>query len=123
MTKKELFLDTVGHGNNVDGKYLEPYHIETLGNHSLKVIDFIVKTFPNIKLLFWCLYKRSKVNKSSYPEYLWYDSIKERYKNNIIDIDKYLTPIEFSKKIVDEGGHPNKEGLILMSDMIKAEFS
>jgi hypothetical protein len=115
----ELFLDTIGHPNNVDSNFLENHHIEMLGNHSLKVIDFIVSKFPNIKLIFWCLYKRTKANKnSSYPNHLWYDIIKEKYKNNIIDIDLFTTPENFNLKILDAGGHPNKDGFILLDNMI-----
>jgi len=121
--RNELFLDTLGHPGNVSRDFLENHHIEMLGNHSLKVIDFIVSKFPNIKLIFWCLYKRTKVNKySSYPNNLWYDTIKEKYKNNIIDIDLFTTPENFNLKILDEGGHPNKDGYILLDNMINGRF-
>ena len=123
VSKNELFLDTVGCPGNVDKNFLEQHHIETLGNHSLNVIDYIISIFPDIKLIFWCLYKRTKVNKnSSYPKYLWYDSIKEKYTNNIIDIDKFTNPDDFSKMILDEGGHPNQQGYVLLNDIIKSAF-
>jgi hypothetical protein len=124
MTKKnELFLDTVGHPGNVSRNFLKKHHIELLGNHSLKVIDVIISKFPNIKLIFWCLYKRTKANKnSSYPKYLFYDVIKERYKNNILDIDLFTTPEAFNLKILDEGGHPNKEGFILLDNIINGSL-
>jgi hypothetical protein len=116
---KELFLDSIGYPGNVDPNFMKPHHIELLGKHSLDVIDYIVKNFPHIKLVFWCLYKRTKVNtNSSYPQYLWYDSIKIRYSNYIIDIDEFTNEEEFSKGILDEGGHPNKEGFYLLNDMI-----
>jgi len=121
LKKNNLFLNTIGHSGNVSRDFLDYHHIELLGNHSLNVIDFIINKFPNIKLIFWCLYKRTKVNKnSSYPKHLWYDVIKEKYKDNIIDIDLFTTPEEFNLKILDEGGHPNKEGLILLDNMIKS---
>jgi len=121
--RNELFLDTIGHPGNVSRDFLENHHIEMLGNHSLKVIDFIVSKFPNVKLIFWCLYKRTKVNKySSYPNHLWYDIIKYKYKNNIIDIDLFTTPENFNLKILDEGGHPNKDGYILLDNMINGRF-
>jgi len=124
QTGNELFLDTIGHPGNVSRAFLDDHHITLLGNHSLKVIDFIISEFPNIKLIFWCLYKRTKVNKkSSYPTHLWYDVIKEKYKTNIIDIDLFTTPEEFNLKILDEGGHPNKEGFILLDSMINGRFS
>lgn len=117
----ELFLDTIGHPGNVFRDFLDRRHIQLLGDHSLKVIDFIVKEFPSIKLIFWCLYKRTKVNKnSSYPKHLWYDVIKERYRNNILDIDMFTTPEEFSLKILDDGAHPNREGYNLLDTMIKS---
>jgi hypothetical protein len=120
----ELFLDVIGHPGNVSRDFLEYHHIELLGNHSLKVLDFIVTKFPNIKLIFWCLYKRTKVNKnSSYPKHLWYDVIKEKYKNNILDIDLFTTPENFNLKILDEGGHPNKEGYVLLDAMINGHFT
>lgn len=115
----ELFLDSLGYPGNVDSNYLQPHHIELLGKHSLDVIDYIIKQYPEIHLIFWCLYKRTKVNtNSSYPSHLWYDVIKIRYANNIIDIDDFTNEEEFSKGILDEGGHPNKDGFILLNDMI-----
>jgi hypothetical protein len=119
----ELFLDDIGYPGNVSKQYMEPHHIDYLGKHSLKVIDYILEQFPNIKLIFWCLYKRTKANtNSSYPKYLWYDEIKEKYKNNIIDIDLFTNPNDFNLKILDEGGHPNKAGYILLNNMIKSVF-
>jgi hypothetical protein len=121
--RNELFLDTIGRPGNVSRDFLENHHIETLGNHSLKVIDYIVSKFPDIKLIFWCLYKRTKGNKnSSYPNHLWYDVIKEKYKSNIIDIDLFTTPENFNSKILDEGGHPNKDGYKLLDNMINGCF-
>lgn len=121
LNNNDLFLNYIGGGGNVHTGFLSYEHIEFLGNHSLKVIDYIVSAFSNVKLIFWCLYKRTKANKnSSYPKHLWYDEIKNKYKNNIIDIDLFTTPEEFSLKIIDEGGHPNKEGYILLDNMIKS---
>lgn len=121
--KNELFLDEIGHPGNVSSNFLDKHHIELLGNHSLKVIDFIINTFPHIKLIFWCLYKRTKANKnSSYPIHLWYDIVKKKYENNIIDIDLFTNPTEFNTKILDEGGHPNKKGYVLLDNMIKSAF-
>jgi hypothetical protein len=119
--ENNMFLNEMGYPGNVSKDYMEPHHIELLGNHSLKVIDYIVEKYPKIKLIFWCLYKRTKANdNSSYPKYLWYDSIKEKYKNNIIDIDLFTTPDGFNSKILDDGGHPNREGYILLDSMIRS---
>ena len=119
--KNELFLDSIGHPGNVDPDYMQPHHIETLGKHSLDTVDYIIKKFPKIKLIFWCLYKRTKVNlNSSYPKYLWYDSVKVRYLKNIIDIDLFTNQHEFSDCILDEGAHPNKKGYMLLNNMIQS---
>ena len=118
---QELFLDnSMGYFGNVSRDFLESHHIETLGNHSLKVLDFMTSAFPNIKLIFWCLYKRTKANaNSSYPRHLWYDAMKLRYQDNIIDIDSFTSPEAFHSQTIDEGGHPNKEGYILLDAMLK----
>lgn len=119
----ELFLDVIGHPGNVYKGFLQNYHIETLGSHSLKVIDFIIEKFPQVKLIFWCLYKRTKASKnSSYPKHLWYDVVKKRYPNNIIDIDLFIDSKEFDKLTKDKGGHPNKEGFELLNRMITSAF-
>ena len=123
QSSADLFLNVVGYPGNVDRAFMEPHHIEVLGNHTLKVIDYIIDKFPHIKLLFWCLYKRTKVNtNSSYPSHLWYDSIKEKYKSHMIDIDDFTTPADFASLLRDEGGHPNKNAYILMDKMICATF-
>lgn len=119
-----LFLNTLGYYDNISRDYMEPHHIELLGQHSLCIIDFIIKQFPEIKLIFWCLYKRTKANKkSSYPTHLRYDALKKRYAKNIIDIDLYISDEEFNNIIKDEHGHPNKEGYELLDRMIADAFS
>ncbi len=118
----ELFLNVSGFPGNVDKAFMTPEHIKVLGEHSLKVMNYIIHTYPHIKLIFWCLYKRTKVNTSSYPKHLWYDNIKTIYKSHMIDIDDFTTPAEFATCILDEGGHPNKKGYILMDKMIQSSF-
>jgi hypothetical protein len=121
LGENNLFLNEIGGHGKISKDYMELHHIELLGNHSLRVIDYIIEKCPKIKLIFWCLYKRTKANNnSSYPKHLWYDVIKEKYKNNIIDIDLFTTPDEFNSKIIDDSAHPNKEGYILLDNMIKS---
>lgn len=124
MTERdELFLDVIGHPGNVYKGFLQNYHIDMLGIHSLKVIDFIIGKFPQIKLIFWCLYKRTKASKnSSYPKHLWYDVVIKRYPSNIIDIDLFTDPNKFNELTIDKGGHPNKEGFELLDRMIMTAF-
>jgi hypothetical protein len=121
----KLFLEDVGYDvvnrvGQINKAYMETHHIEFLGNHSLKCIDYIVEKYPHVRLVFWCLYKRTKVNKSSYPPDLWYDVIKERYKKNIIDFDLFTTPEKFNKQILDDCAHPNREGFILLDKMVRS---
>jgi len=121
VKSNDLFMDVIGYVGNISRDFMEKKHLYFLAKHSLKVIDFIIQHFPKIKLIFWCLYKRTKVNKnSSYPKFAWYDSIKERYKDNIIDFDLFTNPEEFSTFIIDESAHPNLQGLMLLDRMISS---
>lgn len=124
QNSNNLFLNTLGERYNVSKEFMELHHIELLGHHSLRVIDYIINQFPDIKLIFWCLYKRTKANKnSSYPKHLHYDALKERYAKNIIDINLYISDEEFNNIIIDDGGHPNKEGYELLDRMIADAFT
>lgn len=119
----QLFFNTLGKRGNVSKEFMEKHHIELLGNHTLNIIDYIIKKFPKIKLIFWCLYKRTKANKnSSYPLHLQYDAVKKRYPNNILDIDLYISADEFNNIIIDNYSHPNKEGYLLLDKMIADAF-
>ena len=115
-----LYIDTLGASNNVSPDYMSRHHLEYLAMHSIKVIEDVVDRVPTVKLIFWCLYKRSRVNKSSYPRWSWYDCVIKRPKirDHVIDIDRFTTPGEFAKFICDESGHPTIEGYALMAKMI-----
>lgn len=114
----ELFLDTIGYSGNINIQYMHNDVIKVLGEHTKKVIDHIISICPTIKLIFWCLYKRTSVNHSSYPRELWYDILCETYSNNVVDIDLYTNPSDFRTMTLDESGHPNKKGMELLSKMI-----
>jgi hypothetical protein len=121
LPPSELFLDTAGFAGNIDVNFMTPAHNEVLGNHTLRIIDEIIRRFPNIKLIFWCLYTRTKRG-SSYPSHLWYDVIKEKYKENTIDIDAFTDVDGMSSCVRDGGGHPNKDGYILLDKMVRSAF-
>ena len=116
--KGELFLDTVGYSGNIDIQFMHNDVTRVLGEHTQKVIDYIISICPTIRLIFWCLYKRTRVNNSSYPRELCYDQMVSIYSKNVIDIDTFTTPSEFQTMILDESGHPNVKGLELLSNMI-----
>lgn len=113
-------VPTLGYAGNVDFNLIGPEYMKFLGEHSMRIIDDIIARFPDIKLVFWCLYMRSRANVSSYPQEVQYNAIREKYKNNIIDIDDFTTPEEFRNNVCDRGGHPNKEGYKVMSRVLKA---
>ncbi len=119
----QLLYDSPNYVRNpIDKDYMTPMHTEFLVNHTLKIIDTVIAKYPNIKLIFWCLYKRTKANTtSSYPSYAWYDEIKKRYANHIIDIDNYTTPEEFNTSLIcDESAHPNRAGYLVLDKMIRS---
>ncbi len=121
LPDNELYYNSQYVDGAISKSYMTPEHIHFLGNHTLKVVDDVIRKYPNIKLIFWCLYKRTKANSnSSYPRDLWYDSIKTRYKANILDIDNFTTPREFNRKLRDDSAHPNKDGYILLDTMIRS---
>lgn len=113
----ELFFD-VTENHNISNDFTKPNHISTLGFYTINIIDKIVKDFPNIKLLFWNLYAKSRVHTSSYPVWMQYNSLKKRYANNIVDIDLYTSPEVFSTFIKDASGLPNKEGYFFLDKII-----
>ena len=50
--------------------------------------------------------------------------MKEKYKSNIIDIDKYTTPEYFRDNLIkDMGGHPSRDGYLLFSKMVAENTS
>ena len=115
-----LFLDKIGRPRNINHSLINLQNDQTLCEHSLKCIDYIKLKFPKIKLLFWCLYTRSKINTSSLPQEFQYDQIKKRYDKNILDIDKFTTPEGFKSCIRDSCGHPNAKGYELLKNMINS---
>ena len=124
LPQSNLFLDVMGYPGNVNCDFMSNEHITFLAKHTQKVIDYIVSTYPHIKLIFWCLYKRSKGRNSSYPIEYQYDAMKNRYAENIIDIDLYTSPNTFQTVLTrDEGGHPTREGYMLLSRMITENIS
>jgi hypothetical protein len=117
---RDLYVDTLGAPNNVSQRYMSRHHIEYLAMHSIKVIEDVLERVPTTRLIFWCLYKRTRVNKSSYPRWTWYDRVINRPKirDHVIDIDRFTNPEEFAKLICDEAGHPTIDGHGLMAKML-----
>ena len=72
-----------------------------------------------IKIICWCLYKRTKAKtNSSYPRHVWYDQLLEKYTQNMIDIDYFTN--KFNQIIIDDGGHPNTDGYSVLAYMNKS---
>ena len=119
----KFVIDTFGQGGNVSRQFMEPRHIEFLSTHSLKVIDSVIAAVPDVKLIFWCLYKRTKASgNSSYPPAVWYDEVVKRYRDNVIDISEYTTPTEFNRiMVIDDCGHPSERGFQLLARMLQGD--
>ena len=121
LPPSELFLNTAGFAGNIEVNFMTYEIHELLGNHTFRIIDEIIRRFPKIKLIFWCLYTRAKTE-SSYPAHLWYDIVKEKYKENTIDIDVFTDLEGMTLCVRDGGGHPNKDGYILLDKMVRSVF-
>lgn len=105
-----LWHDTPAKPNNISYAHICQANDTALIQHQFKLIDHVISTCPNIKLIFWCLYYRTKVCKSSsLPLDGQYDNVLSRYKENAIDIDNYVIgdPSSWYK---DAGGHPSMTG-------------
>lgn len=120
-----LFLPGVrGKANNIVDHLRTIDNCIFLSNHTMKVIDYLIDRFPNIKLCFWCLYMRTKCRTSNtYPIDHQYESMRLRYPNNAIDIDWYLQShgLKFEQCVRDEGGHPNRAGYLVLKKMFETE--
>jgi len=121
-SSKKLFLNKCGYPRNMSRSLINKKNDKILCDKSIKCIDYIKLKYPKIKLLFWCLYTRSKIRTSNLPKEFHYDQIKKRYNKNILDIDKFTSPEEFKSCIKDSGGHPNKKGYELLKKMINTEI-
>lgn len=121
VTSSSLFIDTVGASENVSREFMSRHHLGYLAMHSLNVIEQVLDMVPSARLIFWCLYKRTKVSKtSSYPRWAWYDIVIKRPKirDHVIDIGRFTNPKEFNTKMIcDEAGHPSIDGYALLAEM------
>lgn len=116
-------LDTLGSVDNIHPAYMKPHHIKALAEHSMRIIDDVIAKYLSIRLIFWCLYYRSRARTSSYPFDYQYTAMKERYPHNIVDIDQFTNPAVFMECVADNGAHPNKKGYELLSKMIRHAWS
>jgi len=116
-----LFLDVLGHSGNVSHDYMQPLHLEVLARHGLDCIDEVLRRVPTTRLIFWCLYQRTKGRgSSSYPSWACYDAVVQRYRGHVIDIDEFTDAEEWRATMVaDAGGHPSCAGYELMARMLQ----
>lgn len=124
----ELWFDAPAKPCNIDEKYFGLQNDVDLVNHQLKVLDHVVEQYPGIRLLFWCLYVRTKVHEaSSLPAFAHYDSIRERYLGNAIDLDRYVkrhterTGADAGALFADAGGHPSSSGYEVICEILAEE--
>lgn len=120
LNSDELFLPGKrGSAGNIVKELRNKENTKFLVNHTLKILDKLISDFPNVKLIFWCLYTRTKLYQSNmYHEY-GYDEMCKRYSNNYVDIDLYLHSenITFDQCVVDVGGHPSYQGYSILKKM------
>lgn len=124
LNSDELFLPGKrGCGGNIVNELRTTENTKFLVNHTLKIIDKLIFDFPNVKLIFWCLYTRTKLHKSDMYDKYGYDEMCERYPNNYVDIDWYLkkNKVTFDKCVVDSGGHPNQQGYFILKNIFNNE--
>jgi hypothetical protein len=122
----ELFLPCKrGYPGNIVEKLRTRENTSFLVTHTLKIIDHIIQKFPHVRLIFWCLYTRTKIRKSAMYDVYGYDAMRERYPYNCVDIEMYLNreKTTFDRCIIDEGGHPNHKGYTILNKIFACESS
>lgn len=116
-----VFLDQLGHPGNMLREFMSPEHMEFLARRAMRAIDEVVRQVPEVRLVFWCLYKRTRAaaHESSYPQFARYEETVARYRDNAVDIDAFTTPEAFDGPLTtDGGGHPSSAGHDLLSNLI-----
>lgn len=110
-----------GHNRNIDSNLISTEHVSALAKQGVRILDHMVANYPSVKLIFWCLYQRTRnhISKTVPPEYA-YDAMVRRYPNNVLDIDAFLNrfDVTFEGCVLDDGGHPNRLGYRLLSSMV-----
>lgn len=121
LREEPLFLPGArGRPNNIMREFMSASHVRRMAEKGVQVIDYLVEKHPTIKLIFWCLYQRTRNNRSStVSEEHSYDAMLKRYSRNAVDIDAYLRAFDtsFSECVLDDGGHPNRLGYQLLRAM------
>jgi hypothetical protein len=81
----------------------------------------VIGKYPNIKLVFWCLYHRTNnVGSRTIAKEHTYAAMLAKYTNNCIDIDYELKimNLKFGECIIDQGAHPNHNGYKVIKNWI-----
>merc|ERR1711920_1194846 len=85
-----------------------------LVDHAIGCIDFVLAEMPRLKLLFWCLAKRSFNDQGpsqQIPERGLYGAMLKRYASSVLDVLKFHTEANFDQACCrDRSGHPSKAG-------------
>jgi len=126
----DLFLWSHFYPGIVERQLMTQENNAVLVQHSLRCIDAVVKEMPRLKLLFWCLAKRTfnKGGSQQIPVSGQYDAVVERYGERVLDVLKYHDRSAFDRKCCrDRSGHPTFEGFRticqLMDDALEARTS
>lgn len=124
LRNNRLWYDTPAKVGNISRAHINAENDAKMFRHQLKLIDHVIGEFPGIKLMFWCLYYRSKVGAScSLPEESRYDAVADRYKDHVIDIRKYEGRHGgASSWYIDAGGHPSGAGYDLILEMVRDAY-
>lgn len=116
-----LFLNKNKQYSGVSRQFDSEKHKTFLGQHSLKILDFMIDKYPNLKIIPWCLYTRHVHNKSHYTcKDISYEKVCETYKDNVIDIRKYVSEKDFKEQCtLDGSGHPTFKGYQILTTIIR----
>lgn len=121
---QELFLWSDFYAGNVRRELITPENNDLLVDHSLRCIDFILDEMPHIKLLFWCLAKRTfnqQGRSTQIPVHGQYEALLSRYPDHTLDVLKYHDKDSFDRVCCqDRSGHPTLTGYKTISGLLES---
>ena len=120
-TPQDLFLDLPLEAYNVVRENVQPEHNEVMVRHGLSCLECLTKSFPRLKLIFWCIARRTLIpnRTSSVPLEGQYLQVASRFPENTLDLLRHCDWETFTRQHTkDNCGHPKRQGYQLIFRLI-----
>eukprot|EP00418_Pyrodinium_bahamense_P004426 CAMPEP_0179011622 /NCGR_PEP_ID=MMETSP0796-20121207/764_1 /TAXON_ID=73915 /ORGANISM="Pyrodinium bahamense, Strain pbaha01" /LENGTH=195 /DNA_ID=CAMNT_0020707017 /DNA_START=276 /DNA_END=863 /DNA_ORIENTATION=- len=119
-----LFLPSTHEAHNVVRANMNDASNLDMVSHGLRCLDHLVDIMPNLKLIFWCIARRTLIPdyRSSVPSAGQYLEAVSRYRANTLDVlDYHPDQQTFTSCFMkDKSGHPKRKGYELIMRMLSS---